>query len=301
MRNLRTTANEASPVTRVILSFLMVAFSLACPGLLLAQQIHRNSFESREPRWIKGQSDAPFRETVHDLTDATAHSGQHSEHIGLTAEQGTFIHYIYPIGRAPVGEDLLASVWVKSNRPGIQLMARLVLPRERDPKDPEGRLTTFLRGDPYQLVGRWQRLELRNPVKLTREQQQFMRVECKRHIDFTDAYLDRLIVNTYGGPGQTDVWIDDLEVGPVLAPSPFQPTSRPFDGAIKGTPPAAPRLPGRGSIVELKHGQLLVGGKSFFFRGIRHSDTPLKALRDAGFNTVWLDYRTPPAVVEEAI
>jgi hypothetical protein len=53
--------------------------------------------------------------------------------------------------------------------------------------------------------------------------------------------------------------------------------------------------------VELKQGQLRVGGKSFFFRGIRHSDTPLKALRDAGFNTVWFDYRTPAALVDEAL
>src|SRR5262249_39719772 len=39
----------------------------------------------------------------------------------------------------------------------------------------------------------------------------------------------------------------------------------------------------------------------FFFRGIRHSDTPLKTLRDAGFNAVWFDYLSPPVALEKAI
>jgi hypothetical protein len=277
---------------------LAAAVLLAWPAAAPAQQIHRDSFESRSARWIKGTSDAPFRETGHDLTDATAHSGQHSEYIGLVADQGTYIHYVYPIGRAPVSDDLLASLWVRANRPGVQLMARLVLPRERDPKNPQGRLTTYLRGNPYQLVSRWERLELRNPVKLARDQQQFLRVELKRDVDFTDAYLDRLVLNVYGGPGQTEVWIDDLEVGPVFEGAPSAPGGPPSD---KGAAPPAPRPAGRGSLVELRNGQLVVGGKSFFFRGIRHSDTPLKALRDAGFNTVWFDYRTPPDVVNEAV
>src|SRR5262249_12126787 len=79
-----------------------------------------------------------------------------------------------------------------------------------------------------------------------------------------------------------------------------QTTSRPVDGMLRD-PSSLPRPVSRPSLVELKQGQLLVGGKGLYFRGIRHSDTPLKALRDAGFNTVWFDYRTPPNLVEEAI
>src|SRR6266545_1084084 len=139
-----------APVPLAALCFLAAGLALVNLGPAFGQQVHRDSFESREPRWVKGNGDTPFRETAHDLTDQTAHSGQHAERLLLTAEQGTFIHYAYPIGRAPVGEDLSASVWVKSNRPGVQLMARLVLPRERSPNSPDDRLTTYLRGDPYQ-------------------------------------------------------------------------------------------------------------------------------------------------------
>jgi hypothetical protein len=47
--------------------------------------------------------------------------------------------------------------------------------------------------------------------------------------------------------------------------------------------------------------QLQVGGRRFFIRGIRHSDTPLETLRDAGFNCVWMDYATPRPLMEKAI
>ena len=251
--------------------------------------------------WEKGAADAVFRETAHEMSDTTAHSGQLSEHIGLIVEQGSYIHYFYPVGKAPLGEELNASFFVKSNRPGAQLLARLVLPKERASAGLDERLTTILRGEQYELVGRWQQLKLRHPVKLAKEQQQLMRAELRRDVDFTDAYIDRLMLNVYGGPGRTDVWIDDLEIGPVLDTAPFQTTSRPSGGKDKGAAikPVAPRS--RASMVELRQDRLFVNGKRFFMRGIRHSDTPLEALREAGFNTLWFDPDASATVLEEAV
>lgn len=54
-------------------------------------------------------------------------------------------------------------------------------------------------------------------------------------------------------------------------------------------------------IVEFNGNQLLVGGKSIFFHGIRQTDTPLRTLRDAGFNTAFLDYTASPALLQEAV
>lgn len=269
-------------------------------GLAQGQQVHRNGFEHREPSWSKGPADAPFRVSAHTLTDQTAHSGQFSEYLQFTAEQGHHIHYVYPLGRGPVNEELVASVWIKANRPGIQLLGRLVLPREPNPNQLDERLTTLIRGDQYDRVGRWQRLELRKPVALAKEQQQLMRVELKRDVDFRDAYLDQMILNLYGGPGKTEVWIDDLEAGPLLEATPFRPISRPGEGSVPGSLIGPARPPSRIAAVEFREG-LLVSGKRFMFRGIRHSDTPLKALRDAGFNTVWFDYATPNQLLEEAV
>jgi hypothetical protein len=264
-------------------------------------QIHRNGFEAREAVWVKGTADAAFRELAHEIADATAHTGQYSEHLQINSEQGSYIYYYYPTGKAPLTDELSISLWLKANRPAIQLMARLVLPKERNPNNLDEPLTTLLRGDLYQPVSRWQRLELRRPPKLAKQQQQYMRAQLQRDVDFTDAYIDRIMLNAYAGPGLTDLWVDDLEIGPVTDTATFQATSREA-GAVQLQPPGTlPHSPSRSAAVELDHGQLRVDGRRFFFRGIRHSDTPLKTLRDAGFNAVWFDYATAPALLVEAV
>jgi hypothetical protein len=280
--------------------FLPAALIATFLELARGQQIHRNGFEAREPVWVKGTADAPFRELVHDISDATAHTGQFSEHLQISSERGDYVYYYYPTSRAPLNDDLSISLWVKANRPGIQLLARLVLPKERNPNNLDEPLTALLRGDLYQPVSRWQRLELRRPTKLAERQQQIMRAQLKRDVNFTDAYIDRLLLNVYAGPGLAELWIDDLEIGPVMETSPFHATSRLVPPVKLLAPEDRPRRLTRDALVAMDHGQLLVNGKPFFFRGIRHSDTPLQTLRDAGFNTVWLDQAASPALIEEA-
>jgi hypothetical protein len=272
--------------------------TLAFLGLALGQQIHRDAFETNEPVWIKGPTDAQVKEIAHRITDEHAHGGQRSECIHVEAQTGSYVYYLYDVGKAPIREDLTASLWLRGNRPGVQLMGRLVLPKEHNPDRPDEPLTTMLRGDMYQQTSRWQRIELRRPMKLLTEQQQILRAQLKRDIDVTDAYIDRLVMNLYPGPGETQIWIDDLEVGPLAEPSPFRTTGR----SINREATSPERQPARrAGIVQIKDERLFVNGKRFFFRGVRYSDTPLKTLRDAGFNTLWIDDNTPPERIEEAV
>jgi hypothetical protein len=195
----------------------VVGLTLAlAAGAAIAQQVLQNPFEGRETIWVTGQHDAPYEETLHRLTDESAHNGQRSETIQFTAQAGSFIHYTYDIGRAPVTDDLNVTLWVRANRPGTQLMCRVVLPKERDPQNPQELLTILVPADTFQLVNRWQPLTLREPVKRLRDQVQLLRAKLKRNIVSEEAYVDRLVLNVYSGPGETKVWTDDLEVGPVL-------------------------------------------------------------------------------------
>ncbi len=285
------------PVTLALLTAAGAALTVF--GGAGGSQILQEGFEGRDPLWVKGAADAVFREAVHEITDDGPHRGQRCEHLQLTAEQGSHIHYSFPVGRAPVGDGLNASVWVKANRPGVQLLARVVLPREPNPARLEEPLTVLIRGETYLKGGRWQPLDLAGPVKLLREQQQLLRYELKHDVNVADAYIDRLVLNVYGGPGLTEVWIDDLEVAPVLDATAARPASRERDPARNGVAPspAAARGPG---LVELRGDNLMVRGERFFFRAIRHTDTPLEALRLAGFNTIWFDASTPPDAVEKA-
>lgn len=269
-------------------------------GFSEAQQIHRNAFENPKPVWLKGAADVTFQEIEHTITDQGAHDGQNSEYIKLNAEQGTHIYYQYPTGKAVISTELNASIWLKSNRHGIQLLARVVLPNERDPSNLDAPLTTLLRGELYRLSGRWQRLELGRPMQLAQQQQQLMQAQLKRSINFADAYIDALVLNVYGGPGPTEVWIDDLEIGPVFSEPGLQPGIARPKIVPKGQANEPARSSVRGQIVEYNGTQLLVGGKSFFLRGIKHTDTPIRVLRDAGFNTVFFNYTADPKLVREA-
>lgn len=279
---------------------LTLAFAAA-----YGQQMIQFGFEGRVPLWQPGRHDAGYKETLHELTDKTVHGGQRSETIQFEAENGTYIHYTYTLGRAPVTDDLNISLWVRANRPGVQLLARVVFPKEWDPSNPGHPLTVLLPGERYQVVQHWQPLSLPTPVKLLRQQQQLLAGTLKREINTTDAYVDQLVLNVYCGPGETRVWIDDLEAGPAFdVPLPGTGSER-RDAAPTGNPakemtPARPAVNSRPDEVRLEGGHLKVGNQRLFLLGIRHTGTPLPVLRNVGFNTVWLDESAPAGLIESA-
>jgi hypothetical protein len=279
-------------VARMRRTWVAVAVLALATGAL-AQQILQNPFEGRDTLWVPGAHDAAYQETLHRITDESAHNGQRSETIQLKAQPGSFIYYTCDVGRAPVTEDLIVNLWVRAKQPGIQLLCRVVLPRERDPQNPTDPLTVLVPVDTYTLVNRWQALTLREPVKRLRQEIGKLRAKLQRDVVSDGAYVDRLILNVYSGPGETKVWTDDLEIGPVFDVRP--PTAA--GAGAPGRPAATQQL----SEVQLKGTKLLVGGQNFFLLGIRHTGTPLKVLREAGFNTVWLDETTPPGLIEQAV
>ncbi|MSQ95145.1 MAG: hypothetical protein EXR98_11400 [Gemmataceae bacterium] len=279
-------------------ALLICFFTIA--GLAFAQTaVHRNGFESK-PGWAKGGADAAFDVTAHKIDDRDPHNGRGSEYIELDAKQGKFIHYVYPVGKAPITEELRASLWLRSNRTGMQIMARVVLPKERDPNNVDYLLTTYIRGDTYQQAGQWQMVELSRPVKLAKEQQQLMNAQLgnKRQVDFTGAYIDALVLNLYAGPGPTKVWIDDMEVGPVTQSPPFQTVER-KDNANPSKGASITR-PANASVVEFNANRLTVGNRRMLFRAIRYTDTMLPVLRSAGFNSVFFERDVNPAMLKEA-
>lgn len=290
-----------------ILLAVAVCALLCWRPLEAQQQIHRDGFEGKKTAWIRGEDNVRAEQKAHTVSSDYAHLGTQSEFIQLVCPEGkkdpSFANYYYPTQPAPIGEDLSASVWVKANRAGIQLQARLVLPKERNPQQLDEPMTVILTGDKYQLTRRWQRLEMQNPVKLVKDQQQVLRAQLRRDIDLTDAYIDRLILNLYTGAGQIDVYLDDLEIGPVrpIAPPKPKEVAKTKQGGTTVTHPKKEERPERGYPVRMEQDKLFVDGKPYFFRAIRYTDTPLKTLRDAGFNAVWFDPHVPMEKIEEAI
>ena len=213
----------------------------------------------------------------------------------VSGNQGTYVHLGHDVSRFRVIDELLATVWVKSDRPGLQILGRVVLPRTEDPRS--GRpVSTLVRGSTYTKVGHWQQLRIDDPPRLLARQVRVLRTQLGPGVDGREAYLDRVLLNVYGGPGLTNVWIDDLDVAGVVAsrPGPAEPAATPGGRHPAGAAPAERQR------VELAGSELTVDGRPFFPRIIRHRDEPLAFLKQLGFNAVWLARLPSRELLKEA-
>ena len=285
---------------------LLAALGLAA-GLVPArgQQLHRHTFAGKQPALVRGDANVRADEKDHDVSTNSFHSQPSSEHLALTfadiaVGDAAFAHYYYPTPPAPVSPLLSAGVWVKATKAGVQLRARVVLPKEPDPANPQAPLTMLVVGKTYEKPRQWDRLTISEVPALVGKHLPALQARIGRPVNDDGAYIDRLVLNVYTGPGPVDIWVDDLDIGPVAKPegpaadarAPAVPTAQ---GKAAPDPLAAP-----GRVVEQRQGHLLVDKKPHFFRAVRHSGTPLHVLRAAGFDALWLPPDAPAETVADA-
>ena len=116
--------------------------------------------------------------------------------------------------KVPVTGELGVSLYVRANRAGAQLFAWVVLPADIDP---ETRAPSYVLvpGAIFNRVDRWQKLEIEELVPGIEEQARVLRASSRRPVSLEGAYVERVVVNLMGGVGESDVFLDDLAVGPV--------------------------------------------------------------------------------------
>ncbi len=263
----------------------------------------RDSFESPEVSWQLIDADCPVRIEEHQRDFRVAHSGQASEHLTIRSGRGTYVYLAYSIRHARLIAEWAPSLWVLADQPGIQLMARVVLPRTNDPRTGTP-ITTLLRGDIYDRVGSWQQLGIRRPDQILQRQVRALRSQFGADIDPREAYVDLIVLNAYGGVGETRLWIDDLEIrGMVPAASPdavSEGNDLESSTSAPGTGSSTPlRAPGS-SQVELNGSVLTAGGVPLFPRVIESNGESLEWLQSLGFNAVKLAAAPTPVQLREA-
>jgi hypothetical protein len=274
-----------------------------------ADEIHRDDFSGKGTRFLAGEANVKVEEKAHDLSADRSRSLPTSEHIRLTLAAGkneaNFAYYYYPTPPAPLTEDLAAELWLHSNKAGVKLLARVVFPKIRNPKQLDEPLTRLVELDAYKApAGGWQKLILKRPEAIIQAQKQALRFELKGDPDIAEAYVDRLVLNLYAGPGDVDVYVDNLEIGPVRPGAtperPVVPKKGP-PGSKAVTEKQAPGRPAGGVPVEFNRGDLTVGDRKVFPRFVRYNGTPMLALREAGFDSLYMPADVPPSVLEDAI
>ncbi len=174
----------------------------------------RDGYETGPPTWQREYTDATMRLIAHERSDQAARSGRLSERFLFESGPGSkfFVSQVLP--NIPVSEDLGLSLYVRSNQAGAQLFAWVVLPADIDP-DTRVPSYVLVPGTIFNRPDRWEKLELVEMLPAIEEQARLLRASTRRQVPLQGAYIARVVVNLMGGQGQSDVFLDDLQVGPV--------------------------------------------------------------------------------------
>ena len=207
--------------------------------------------------------------------------GSAAERIVFTAPAGNSAHLSYELPPSQVIPEQRLSAWVSCSRPGIQLAATVVLPRSIDPATGVPR-TLCVRSGLTVGADEWQELKFENTLLAVQRHARVARAQYSSDIDEREAYVSQLVILAPGGPGSTEVLIDQVSlhgvlrqtttaepqvVVPVVAadPSLFE---APLPSATANpAPPAAPRI-------------------------VQWQGEPFEFLQRIGFDGVWMA-RTP--------
>lgn len=259
---------------------------LLLAGLLvpaLARAEIRDGFEQEPVRWKLGASDCPVVRLVDKAVDPQErHAGQSAARVRLFGQGGTYAYLTYKIDRTHLIDEVSPRLWVKSDRPGLRLLVRVVLPKSIDPRTRQP-VTTVLYGDSYSKLGSWQALEVTNLRKKFLRAIPQLRSRLGAWVSGRNAYVDCILLNAYGGSGLTTVWTDDLS---------YQvfPWSPQIDPQVRPAQNLAPQPAASSAEVGVKvHGDIVsADGRPLMVRAIEHNGESLTFLKSLGFNAVVL-------------
>lgn len=210
-----------------------------------------------------------------------------AEALELRAGTGSQAFATYELQQqVPIITELTLRLQIKSDRPGLQLHARAVLPRSEKHAGPR---TVLLPGPKYTNVGEWQSLKMDDLNTLLEQYVRISRASTGEALDSREAFIDLIAVNVYGGRGQTQVALTIPDVdGAIVQRS-----------QVEAELASATRLPTpENHAVSASDGVLTIDGRPFAPRIIRPRGENWSFLKQLGFNTIWL--ATPPSAEQMA-
>lgn len=247
----------------------------------------------------------------------TAGNDVSSERFRFRCGSGTNAFVSYEIPHAYIIPELKPVVRLKSTRPGTQVLVRVVLPHTLAP-DASGPMTTTLAGGKYLTPGTWQSIGFNDDdlAELLKKELWFLRRKYGAHVDPREAYIDRVVINLYSGPGDHDVQIDNLEINGLVPVKiaidtsvPRQPFAPAIDSNVRQASAFADGQFGDGqfannrkrpSIVQRDATVLIANERPVLPLVIEHNGEDFAFLKAIGFNTVELSTTATDAQLAEA-
>lgn len=271
----------ATSVMRAALFVVLLPILVGSLSATAADYIDR--FEGKQTSWKHSFSKSKTRLVVHERNSNVHYGdGRSSEHFHFAAgREGADIVLGHRLPAARCIDDLELTVWVRSNRAGMQLALRVVFPEDINPTTGKPIKTVF-DGGKYNKPGEWQQLSCKTLESDIRRRCQSLRAKYPNtKIEGQFAYVNAAILRDHLEGGSTEFFIDDLRLNPVVTP----------------------RLPG--AIVPISHqeieaappvrfhlGRLTVDQRPFYLRVMAYHGENLDGVKAAGFNSLWVkDYR----------
>ncbi len=180
-------------------------------------------------------------------------------------------------------EEFEAVARVNSTHAGIQLLVRLVLPNQLDPKT--GRpLVTWLRGVRSQSPSEWEELNVSLTDAAITEQLVRVRTALDPvRINADGMYIDRLGIQAEFGPGECVVDLQSVTYGPIV----LRPDSA---SDVNAEPAVAGPVENR---LRVERNQVFLKDRPFFVRLMPYHGEPHESLDTLRVNTLWVDdYRS---------
>lgn len=266
----------------------------ACSSVLQGQ--HVESFDSTAPTWKLRDADCVVTKSLWNATrvESQKDSGRH-EQIKYQCGNGTKVLISHEIPKARIISELVPSVKVRSERAGIQLMVRVVLPNTPDEENSSRPMKTLLKGPISDASRGWQTLSFANEEHDLQEKLErhlwVLRRKYGSHVSAQSAYIDLVVLNIYTSAGNQRVDIDDLKVEGVVSAELINPssigTSVHFDPSVR--PAAFTQQVGNVDSHVRRNGTVIeADGKPLFARVIQHNGESFESLKALGFNVIEL-------------
>ncbi len=215
----------------------------------------RDGFETGQPIWQREYSDTTVNVLAQDRSERAAHGGRLSEHFLFNAGPGSQFFVSYALPRIPVSEELSVGLHVRSTRAGVQIFGRVVLPADVDPET-KAPSYVLVPGTIFDQIDRWQRIELVQMLPTIERQARVLRASTRRPVRLDGAYLEKVVVNLMGGAGESEVFLDDLEIKPVPRDVLAGPSNPGSSGKSATVPRSGDSSPNDGSLAA---GQVRLG------------------------------------------
>ena len=272
------------------LTLIVVLMALVCfaPASLFAQDFTAE-FEGPENSWQVRLRSQDANLAIHQRRRGAGRAGG-AEFVRVNAQkENTPIRLEHQVPAATVLDELVASVWVKSEREGLTLALKIILPEVIDSETRTPR-TLLIVGDQYRTAGQWQQLKCQTTERSVREQLQLKRALKQISTEPKGMFVDQVILDGQIPPGTTDIYIDDLSLSPLVAyentkPKNANETIQQVNQTTEPgrTPRSAVRIP-----VQFRLHRLQVEGRPFFPRIITYHNERPETLAEAGVNVVWV-------------